>query len=81
VASADALRARSVIADGQLEDLGRPEKNGKWSMAQVLRHLCDSELIWGYRLRRVLAEDRPPILRFSSISLIRIFRVSRPESQ
>ena len=43
------------------EDLGRPEKNGKWSMAQVLRHLCDSELIWGYRLRRVLAEDRPPI--------------------
>ena len=43
------------------EDLARPEKEGKWSVAQVLRHLADSELIWGYRLRRIIVEDRPPI--------------------
>lgn len=43
------------------DDMARPEAPGKWSMLQVLRHLADSELVWGYRLRRVLAEDRPPI--------------------
>ena len=43
------------------EDLARPEKQGKWSMQQVMRHLGDSEVVWGYRLRRVIAEDRPAI--------------------
>ena len=41
------------------EALATPEKPGKWSVAGVLQHLADSELVWGYRLRRVLAEDRP----------------------
>lgn len=36
--------------------LGRPEREGKWSVAQVLWHLADSEVIYRYRLRRVVAE-------------------------
>ena len=43
------------------EELARPESPGKWSMRQVIRHLADSEVVWGYRLRRVIAEDRPRI--------------------
>jgi len=43
------------------DDLARPEKPGKWSMLHVLRHFADSELVWGYRMRRILAEDRPAI--------------------
>jgi DinB family protein len=42
-------------------DLARPERPGKWSMLHVVRHLADSDLVWGYRLRRILAEDRPSI--------------------
>lgn len=30
-------------------------------MIAVLRHLADSELVWAYRLRMVLAHDRPEI--------------------
>ena len=30
----------------------------------VLQHLADSELVWGYRLRRLLAEDRPALTGF-----------------
>jgi uncharacterized damage-inducible protein DinB len=41
--------------------LSRPETTGKWSIVQVLQHLADSELVWGYRLRMVLAHERPPI--------------------
>lgn len=33
-------------------------------MAAVLEHLADSELVWGYRLRKVLAEDRPELTGF-----------------
>lgn len=41
--------------------LARPEKPGKWSVNQVLRHLADSEIVWGWRLRLILAQDRPPL--------------------
>lgn len=46
------------------EQLAVPETEGKWSVAGVLQHLADSELVWGYRLRKVLAEDRPELTGF-----------------
>ncbi len=42
-------------------DIARPEAPGKWSVVQVLQHLADSDLVWAYRLRMVLAHDRPRI--------------------
>jgi uncharacterized damage-inducible protein DinB len=39
----------------------RPEHEGKWSIAQVLQHLADAELVWGWRARLILAQDRPTI--------------------
>ncbi len=40
------------------EELGVAEADGKWSVREVVQHLSDSELVQGYRVRRVLAEDR-----------------------
>lgn len=37
------------------------EAPGKWSVRHVLRHLADSEIVWGYRLRLVLAQERPAL--------------------
>ena len=55
----DAVRSRVAgLSDSQLS---APEASGKWSMRQVVRHLADSDLVWGYRLRMVLAHDRPTI--------------------
>ncbi len=39
----------------------RPEADGKWSVQQVVRHLADSELVYGYRVRLIVAADRPAI--------------------
>jgi hypothetical protein len=39
----------------------RPEAPGKWSMGQVLAHLADSDLVWGWRLRLILAQTRPTL--------------------
>jgi len=46
------------------EKLRQPEMPEKWSMAQVLQHLADTELVWGWRLRLILAQDRPPLTGF-----------------
>lgn len=34
---------------------------GKWSAAEIIHHLADSETISGHRLRRLLVEDHPLI--------------------
>ena len=39
--------------------LRQPEAPGKWSINQVLQHLADSDLVWGWRVRLILAQDRP----------------------
>jgi hypothetical protein len=42
-------------------ELRKPEAPGKWSIAQVLQHLADSDLVWGWRVRLILAQDRPTL--------------------
>jgi len=54
-------RAIEGLSPAQLR---RPEQPGKWSIAQVLQHLADSDLVWGWRLRLILAHDRPTITGF-----------------
>lgn len=46
------------------DQLGRPEAPGKWSIHQVVVHLADSEVVFGWRLRVVIAQDRPVITGF-----------------
>ena len=41
--------------------LRTPEGPNKWSIVQVLQHLADSDLVWGWRVRLILAHDRPQI--------------------
>lgn len=41
--------------------LRRPEAAGKWTVTQVVQHLADSDLVFGFRARMILSEDRPPL--------------------
>jgi len=41
--------------------LRRPEASGKWSVVEVVQHLADSDLVFGFRARMILSEDRPPL--------------------
>jgi hypothetical protein len=41
--------------------LGKREAPGKWSVRHVVQHLVDSEIVWSWRLRIVLAHERPTI--------------------
>ncbi len=37
--------------------LSTPPARGKWSIAQILAHLSEMEMLWGYRIRMILEED------------------------
>ena len=55
----------SHASDGlDSEQLRTPERQGKWSIIEVLQHLADTELVVGFRLRMILAHDTPPIHGF-----------------
>jgi hypothetical protein len=50
------------LLDGLTDDeIRTPEATGKWSIAQVLDHVTDQEIVNGYRLRSVVAEDEPAL--------------------
>jgi uncharacterized damage-inducible protein DinB len=37
--------------------LSTPPAPGKWSVAQILAHLSETEMLWGYRIRMILERD------------------------
>jgi len=41
--------------------LRRPEAPGKWSVIEIVQHLADSDLVFGFRSRMILSEDRPAL--------------------
>jgi hypothetical protein len=60
------LRQTPLWLARAVEELGpqavyAPEAPGKWSVNEVVQHLADSELVFGWRIRLVLAHDRPTI--------------------
>jgi hypothetical protein len=56
-----ARELRGLTADQPEDVLRRPERAGTWSAVEILQHLADSDLVWAYRLRVVVSEDRPTL--------------------
>ncbi|MDQ3222331.1 MAG: DinB family protein [Gemmatimonadota bacterium] len=54
--------------------LRQEEAPGKWSVIQVIQHLADSDLVFGFRLRMILTEDRPPLPGYDQDAWARAFR-------
>jgi uncharacterized damage-inducible protein DinB len=47
---------RAAVAGLDAGELRTAETEGKWSMVQVLQHMADSEVVWGWRLRKAWTE-------------------------
>jgi DinB superfamily len=55
---------RQAVAGMTPEQLkGRPVP-GKWSTLEVICHLADSDQAWTFRMKRVIAEDRPLLIGY-----------------
>jgi hypothetical protein len=56
------LSALPRVTEGlSRQQLRQMESQGKWSICQILQHLADSEVVWAWRLRLILAQDRPAL--------------------
>jgi uncharacterized damage-inducible protein DinB len=61
VQSQQLAKLQAEIAGIDEVSLRRPEKPGKWSIMQVVQHLADTELVYRYRMRMILAHPTPEI--------------------
>ncbi len=63
------------------EQLQRPESAGKWSIAEVIAHLAQFEMIVALRIRIILAADTPPLIAFDQERWIRDVYRNEPASE
>jgi hypothetical protein len=55
---------QSLVMKADAARLTREPAPGKWSVAEILAHLADCELVFGFRLRQTVAEDNHTIQPF-----------------
>lgn len=55
------VRLRPLVSSLTNEQLRQPERPGKWAVIEVVQHLADSEIVYGYRVRTILTRDRPEL--------------------
>jgi hypothetical protein len=51
---------------------------GKWSAGEIVSHLADCELVFGFRLRQTLAEDGPTIQPFDQDKWAKSYHTIEP---
>ena len=64
-------RLRRAIEGLSDDELARPEKEGKWSITQVIAHLAQFEMIVAHRIRSILTADTPPLIALDQDRWIR----------
>jgi hypothetical protein len=67
-------RLRNEIARIPAAKCAIPEAAGKWSVTDVVRHLAETEIVYGYRIRMVLTQDTPDIQGFDQDNLASAIR-------
>lgn len=55
------LRLQKLVKRMGKKQLRRPPEDGKWSIAQIIHHLSDSEIVLGFRLRMAIAQSGAPL--------------------
>src|SRR6476660_2983111 len=63
------------------KQLTRRPGPGKWSIAEILAHLADAELVVGYRLRLILASNGTPIQAFDQDAWAETFNYGASDSK
>ncbi|HWG21625.1 MAG TPA: DinB family protein [Terracidiphilus sp.] len=77
------LAATAPAISSLLESLGpgrayEAPAPGKWSAGEIVAHLADCELVFGFRLRQTLAEDDPAIQPFDQEKWAKSYRGIEP---
>ena len=65
---------RAMVAGVEPEVLRTPEAPDKWSVKDVLVHLLDSEVVYGYRMRFIVAQPEGAIAGYDQERWLRALR-------
>lgn len=64
ILAATPARIGMLLAGRSAEDLRRTASPSRWSIAQIVAHLADAELVGAYRFRMILSSPGTPIQAF-----------------
>lgn len=64
VLAATARKLERLVAKATPRQLTRPPAAGKWSAAQILAHLADTEVVLGFRYRSIAGQPGRPLAAF-----------------
>jgi uncharacterized damage-inducible protein DinB len=59
-----AKKMERLIRRASASRLAKRPAPGKWSVAEILAHLADTELVYGYRVRAIIGDPGTPIPAF-----------------
>ena len=69
------------IAGRRAGDLQRSPAPGRWSVAQIVAHLADSEIVFAYRVRMILASPGTAIQAYDQDAWSRVQHADRSDPQ
>jgi DinB superfamily len=64
VLAATLQEVQEQTRDLPAELVGRRPEPAEWSVVELLAHLWDAELVFGYRARAILTQDRPALAAY-----------------
>lgn len=64
IQSATSKKLERLVSRASPSKVRKQPAPGKWSVAEILAHLADTELVFGYRLRAILGAPGTPIQGF-----------------
>ena len=70
-------RLERAVAGASRSRLTRRPAPGKWSAGEILAHLSEIELLWGYRVRTMLEREDPEIVGMDQEVWARVGRYAK----
>ena len=72
-------RLARLIRGRRRSQLTRRPGRGKWSVAEILAHLAEAEMVGGYRMRMILSANGTPIQAFDQDVWARVSSYGRQD--
>jgi uncharacterized damage-inducible protein DinB len=71
----------ALIAGRSADELRRSPSSSRWSIAQIVAHLADSEIVFAYRVRMILASPGTEIQAYDQDAWSRAQHAERSDPQ
>jgi hypothetical protein len=81
ILAATPAKLRRLISARPRRVLARSPAPGKWSIAQIVAHLADTEIVFAYRLRMILSRDGTEIQAFDQAKWAEVVQYERVNTE